>query len=152
MSSKKVTYRRPHGSWRTNFSIFARSPLGSHGHDILGEAIRIWMVLYLLYSVSENGCLPFAQEHQHSLLLPVFQGHPKKIHGHYSKFMQFNKYTLISNRSFQWSVKHCSLYSHCYLWGLEGPCFQAALWCQLSLEDLTGHLPQERPAGLTAGR
>lgn len=47
MSMKQVTYRGPHGAWRTNFSVFARSPLGSHGHDISGEAIGILMVLYL---------------------------------------------------------------------------------------------------------
>lgn len=34
---------------------------------------------------------------------------------------------------------------HCYLWGPEGPCSQAALGCQWSLEDPAGHLPQGRP-------
>lgn len=51
MSSKQVTYRGPHGTWRTNFSIFARSPLGSQGHNISGEAIGILMVLYLFFII-----------------------------------------------------------------------------------------------------
>ena len=45
--------------------------------------------------------------------------------------------------------QHYTQYLHCYLWGLEDPYSQAALWFLWSLEDPAGHLLLAHPTELT---
>lgn len=61
------------------------------------------------YAISENGCLPFVPERQHSPLLLVFQGHPKRYTGTILNLAQSEPHAPISSCGLPGTVKRCWL-------------------------------------------